>query len=146
MVRGFTRQSEVTIGYSFEKECMRGYKTTLKKINDILVVVFIITIVLFLFRYFLLGIIGIAVFCVLCPYWFRLLGEELMISFLKRHGGYSDYDTLTTEYSENVLSRLEQKKIVIVHEDVVTLVDPDRVCTFDPSRVRIFDLFKRKNT
>ncbi len=123
---------------------MKGYTTTLKKINDILVLVFLITVILFILRFFLLGSIGIGIFCILCPYWARFLGEELMISYLKRHGGYGDRETLIQEYSEKTLSRLERKEIVTVHQNVVTLVDPDRVCTFDPDRVRKFNLFKRK--
>jgi len=65
------------------------------------------------------------------------LSEELVIAFLKRHGGQCTDEQLIGEYTQKILvtvSRLEKKKILAVRDKEITLIDLDTVCAFGPQK------------
>ncbi len=89
-------------------------------------------------------------FLVIGRIWYHVLGEELMISYLKRHGGLCRSTTLRQEFLtearphtrrlspnntnstiEPVLNRLEKKGAVTVTEYTVSLVNPHQLSTFE---------------
>ena len=115
------------------------WKTKLKRFSGALLVITIATVLLLMYKYFLMSAISLIVFVILWPIWFRSLSEELVVSFLKRHDGHCNYDELVEEYSEKILpsiSRLEKRAVVEVKDNVVTVIDENYVCAFDKFRKR----------
>ncbi len=113
------------------------WKSKLEKINAILAITFIAIVLLFIFRYFLIASLCTILFIILCPVWYRSLGEELIISFLKRKNGYCTYDELNElveEYSEKMvthtISRLKKQSIIEIRDDRVILINKNHVCAF----------------
>lgn len=116
-------------------------KTTLEKLSTVLLVTIIMTVLLFIFRYFLVGILSSILVIILCPIWFRSLSEELVVAFLKRSQGQCTYEELTEEYSEKMasaISRLKKKSIVEIKDNEISLIDENYVCTFDKFRRKHF--------
>ncbi len=73
-------------------------KTPLQKLSFSIMAIFCLTCILFILRQFVLGGGGIMLFLVIGKIWYHVLGEELMISYLKRHGGLCRSTTLRQEF------------------------------------------------
>ena len=114
-------------------------KTTLEKLSTLLLVAGIIVIFSLFLKYFWISVVIGIIFVVLCPIWFRVLSEELVISFIKRNHGHCRYDELVEEYSEkitSIVSRLEKQSIVKIQDGEISLIDENYPCTFDKFRRR----------
>ena len=100
-----------------------------------LVIAFLAALLFLILGYFFMSFICLVIVIVLFPVWYRFLGEELTIFFLKKHDGYCTYDELVEEYSEKTvtrrISRLKKQSIVDIEDGVVMLVDRNYVCAFD---------------
>ena len=125
-------------------------KTPLQKLSFSITVIFCLTCILFTQHHYILGGGGIVLFLIIGRIWYRVLGEELMVSYLKRHGGLCLYATLrqgflsqasshtphsnpndTDKMITPVLKRLERKGIVTVTQHTVALVNPNQISTFE---------------
>lgn len=90
----------------------------------------VITFLLLIFRMFALGFVGVGILCILFPLLTRLSSEEWALFVLKRHGGYSKYNS-QLGCSLKAVSRLEKRGIVTIEDGIVRLVDANYPCIFD---------------
>ncbi len=111
--------------------------TPIKELSTALILLTICTIALFIFRHFILGAIGIIIFIFLFRIWYRFLSEELVLNYVQFNGGQIDYKKLIEKLSErgrSAITRLEDKGIVEVKDDVVKLVDQNYISIFKKCR------------
>lgn len=109
----------------------------IKELSIALILLTICTIVLFIFRHFILGTIGIIIFIFLFKIWYRFLGEELALNYVQSNGGQIEYKKLIEKLSERVrsaITRLEDKGILEVKDDIVKLVDQNYISIFKKCR------------
>ena len=109
----------------------------IKELSTALILLTICTIGLFIFRYFILGAIGIIISIFLFRIWHRFLGEDLVLNYVQSNGGQIEYKKLIEKLSERVrsaITRLEDKGIVEVKDDIVKLVDQNYISIFKKCR------------
>jgi len=110
-------------------------KTALQKISFALVIFILITIALFLFHQYITGAIAIAIIITLLLFWYRYLGEEILIYQLKRNSGKLKYqnliDSLSRKNADNVIRRLRNKGIIEMNENIITLLNLNQLSSFE---------------
>jgi hypothetical protein len=91
----------------------------------------VITVLLFIFRLFVLGGMGLGILCILILLLGRLTSEEGVLFVLKRHGGSCEYINGKISFSKKAIARLKKRGIVTIEDGIVRLVNPDYPCIFD---------------
>ena len=115
---------------------MTLWKTNFERLSFAIITALLVTLLLLIFRFFVVSLLSIGVLVILIIAWRRSLFEELILSSLKDKRGYGNYDKLSRAYSKSAISRLEKRAIVQVNNDVVELLDKDYVFTFDKFKKR----------
>ena len=110
-----------------------NFRTTLQKLSITIILLFIFSVLLLVFRQYLYSATAFGSFIIVCVFWFRKLGEELIVYRLKQNGGKIKLQTLSEEFVksyEKSLANLKAKGIVQVENGEVFLLTKDIPCTF----------------
>ncbi len=66
--------------------------------------------------------------------WYRILGEELVVSLLKENSGELEKKEVINNFNKKAMSlmrRLERKKIILTKDDKVYLIDKNYITAFE---------------
>lgn len=116
-------------------------KTALQKLSFALMILFLITVALFIFHQYIAGAIAILIIITLLLFWHQYLGEEILIYQLKQNSGKLKYKNLIESFSrknaDSVIRRLRNKGIIKIDEDVITLLNLNQLNTFEERRKKL---------
>ena len=109
-------------------------KTKIQKIAGATIISALITILLFVFKHYAFGIVGLIMMCILAATFLRLLPEELIIYSLKTNSGRmtrKDIITKISQKAEKAIERMSKKGIVQVEGDYVILSNLGELSAFE---------------
>jgi hypothetical protein len=109
----------------------RLWKTPIEKLSVVMILL-VIGIFLSLFlRSFVIALVGGPFLCGLLMIWYRMLGEETAIYYLKRQHGHYTCDANTPQKLYDAFVRLERKHRVTINNHDIILLDLNTPCMYD---------------
>lgn len=113
-------------------------KTALQRLSFSVIILFLITVALFIFHQYVIGLIAVLIIIILLLFWYRFLGEEICIYQLKQNSGKLKYeyliDVLSRKKADKVIRRLQDKRIIEMNEDIISLLNLNQLSTFEERR------------
>lgn len=108
-------------------------RTTLQKLSFTMIFLFLFFVLLLVFKQYIYSVVTLVSLIIVGIFWFRNLGEELIVYRLKQNGGKIKLQTLSEEFVksyEKSLFNLKAKGIVQIENGEVFLLIKDIPCTF----------------
>ncbi|MBU1044737.1 MAG: hypothetical protein KJ915_10120 [Candidatus Omnitrophica bacterium] len=110
-------------------------KLKFKQLNVIFLITIAIIVLLVIAKQLIFAIIfGVVFISWICPFWSKLLEEELLVYHLKKNNGKLNKLKAQDIFYKKKLSsinRLIEKKIVIVENDMICLIDMNYITAWE---------------
>ena len=102
-------------------------KTAIQKTFTAMIALFLITLILFIARSYVIGSLCLAGFCFVFWKWRQYLGEEIILTLLVQNAGRMRFEELlerfTEKQAEEILARLQKKDLARKDDDIVMLIE-----------------------
>jgi len=110
-------------------------KTALQKLSFAVIILFLIAVALFMFHQYIAGAIAVVIIITLLLFWYRYLGDEILIYKLKQNSGKLEYEKLIDSFSrknaDNIIQRLRNKGIIEMNKNIITLLNLNQLSSFE---------------